>query len=148
MGKIIPKTHGGIFLDTIKIDSKQTKMIAHRGLSGIERENTYPAFLAAANRSYFGIETDVHVTPDGQFVVIHDETTDRVTLGKSSINVEKTPFDEFKDLILPDLDGSFTRRDIRIPLLQDYISICKKYGKICVLELKNRFKTSIENAKE
>ena len=127
-------------MDTIKLQKNGVKMIAHRGLSGIERENTYPAFVAAGNRSYFGIETDVHVTRDGKFVIIHDETTERVSLGKINLNVENCTFDEIKDVNLPDLDGSTSRRDIKIPLLCDYISICKKYGKICVLELKNRFK--------
>lgn len=129
-------------MDTIKIEGCKPKMIAHRGLSGIERENTYPAFVAAANRSYFGIETDVHVTADGKFVVIHDETTERVSLGAHNVNVETSPFDTIKDIVLPDLDGSTSRRDIKIPLLADYISICKKYGKKCVLELKNRFDTT------
>lgn len=128
-------------MDTVKIEKRNTKMIAHRGLSGIERENTYPAFVAAGNRSYYGVETDVHVTADGQFVIIHDETTERVSLGASSVNVEECTFDELKDIVLPDLDGSTLRRDIKIPLLADYINICKKYGKKCVLELKNRFKT-------
>ena len=59
-------------MDTIKTDIRKVKMIAHRGLSGIERENTCPAFVAAGNRSYYAIETDVHRTLDGQFVVIHD----------------------------------------------------------------------------
>ena len=40
-------------MDSIKIDSRNTKMIAHRGLSGIEKENTNAAFIAAGNRSYF-----------------------------------------------------------------------------------------------
>lgn len=129
-------------MDTIKIEGHKPKMIAHRGLSGIELENTYPAFVAAANRSYFGIETDVHVTADGKFVVIHDETTERVSLGAYNVNVETSPFDAVKDIILPDLDGNTSRRDIKIPLLADYINICKKYGKKCVLELKNRFATA------
>ena len=75
-------------MDTIKIETNGVKMIAHRGLSGIERENTCPAFVAAGNRSYYGVETDVHVTKDGKFVIIHDETTERITLGKYDINVE------------------------------------------------------------
>ncbi len=126
-------------MDTVKIDSKNTKVIAHRGLSGIERENTCPAFIAAANRSYYGIETDVHVTKDGKFVVIHDDDTDRVTLGKHKANVEKCRYSKIRDIILPDTDGSFDRSDIRIPLLSEYIKICKKYGKVAVLELKNHF---------
>ena len=62
-------------MDTIKIDKNNVKLIAHRGVSGIERENTAAAFVAAGNRSYYGIETDVHVTKDGKFVIIHDDDT-------------------------------------------------------------------------
>jgi len=125
-------------MNTIKIDGN-VKMVAHRGLSGIERENTNPAFVAAGNRSYWGIETDVHKTLDGQFIIIHDETTERVTDGKVNINIEESPYDAVRDLVLPDKDGSLNRQDIRIPLLIDYIRICKKYEKIAVLELKNPF---------
>ncbi|MBQ6932850.1 MAG: hypothetical protein IJN37_00540 [Clostridia bacterium] len=125
-------------MNTIKIDGN-VKMVAHRGLSGIERENTNPAFVAAGNRSYWGIETDVHKTLDGQFIIIHDETTERVTDGRVNINIEESPYDAVRDLVLPDKDGSLNRQDIRIPLLIDYIRICKKYEKIAVLELKNPF---------
>ena len=48
-------------------------MVAHRGVSGLERENTNAAFVAAGNRSYFGIETDVRPTADGHFVLLHDD---------------------------------------------------------------------------
>lgn len=126
-------------MNTIKINKTKTKIIAHRGLSGLEKENTCPAFIAAANRSYFGIETDIHITKDGQFVVIHDETLKRVSLGEYDINVEETVYSEIENIILPDIDGSKSRNDIRIPLLNDYISICKKYNKISFLEIKNYF---------
>lgn len=126
-------------MGTIKFDAGNVKMIAHRGLSGIERENTYPAFVAAGNRSYYGIETDVHKTKDGKFVIIHDETTDRVSGGNVKINVENSNYADLENIVLPDTDGSFGREDIRIPLLADYINICKKYDKVCVLELKNAF---------
>ena len=127
-------------MNTVLLEHPKPKMIAHRGVSGIERENTYPAFVAAGNRSYFGVETDVHVTADGKFVIIHDETTERVSLGATNANVETSAYDEIKDIVLPDLDGSTLRADIRIPLLIDYIRICKKYGKKAVLEFKNPFK--------
>ncbi len=126
-------------METVKIDSKGVRMIAHRGLSGLERENTCPAFIAAGERSYFGIETDVHKTADGKFVVIHDETTERVTMGKYKINVEKSNYSEIENIILPNLDGSVKRTDTKIPLLADYLRICKQYGKVGVLELKNPF---------
>ena len=40
-------------MDTIKIDNKNVKMVAHRGLSGIEKENTCSAFVAACNRATY-----------------------------------------------------------------------------------------------
>lgn len=124
-------------MNTVKIEAKQVNMIAHRGLSGLERENTCPAFVAAGNRSYFGIETDVHVTKDGKFVIIHDETTDRVSGGAHRINVEESDYAAVESIVLPELDGSTNRKDIRIPLLIDYVKICQKYEKVCVLEVKN-----------
>ena len=65
-------------MNTIKIDSKDVLMVGHRGVCGLEPENSIPSFLAACNRSYYGVETDVHVTSDGKFVVIHDDNTARV----------------------------------------------------------------------
>lgn len=124
-------------LDTTKFDKKNTLLIAHRGLSGLEKENTNSAFVAAGNRSYFGIETDVHKTIDGRYVVFHDDTTGRVAI--DDMEVEKTTFDCLRSLLLTDIDGKKGRSDIRIPTLEEYISICKKYEKIAVLELKNAF---------
>ncbi len=129
-------------MDTIKIESKGVKLIAHRGLSGIERENTCAAFVAAGNRSYFGIETDIHTTKDGKFVVIHDETTTKVSQERYNIDVEKNDYAAVENLVLPDKDGTTVRKDIRIPLLKEYIKICKKYDKVCVLEIKNLFAES------
>lgn len=114
-------------------------LIAHRGLSGLERENTCPAFVAAGNRRYFGIETDVRLTKGEQFVLLHDETTDRVTLGKHNLHVGKSNYHDLAPIVLPDLDGTTLRQDIRIPLLTEYIKICQKYDKTCILEVKHPF---------
>ena len=84
-------------MDTVKIKKvKEVCMIAHRGLSGLETENTNSAFVAAGNRSYYGIETDVHVTVDGKFVIIHDDNTLRVA--DINVNVEKSSFDELRKI--------------------------------------------------
>ena len=122
--------------DTVKIEKGRVLMVAHRGVSGIECENTNAAFVAAGNRSYFGIETDVHVTKDGKYVLFHDDNTERI----SGVNmvVEESSWEELSALRLHEKDGT-EREDLKIPLLPDYIKICKKYGKVAVLELKNRF---------
>ena len=121
---------------TVRIEKKQVQMIAHRGLSGLERENTCAAFVAAGNRSYFGIETDIHKTKDGQFIVFHDDTTMRLT--DLDWVVEERTLVELRALRLKDMDGKI-RGDLVVPTLQEYIRICKKYDKTAVLELKNPF---------
>ena len=66
-------------MNTIIFDNKESiKMVAHRGVSGLEFENTCPAFVAAGVKSYYGIETDVHVTKDGKYIVAHDDDLKRI----------------------------------------------------------------------
>ncbi len=128
-------------MNTIKINRGNAKMIAHRGVSGLERENTNLAFVAAGNRSYFGVETDIHVTADQNLIVIHDDTTTRVT--GVELVVEEQSFADLRALKLFDLDGSNTREDLRMPSLEEYVGICKKYEKTCILELKNPMQESV-----
>lgn len=123
-------------MDTIKLGDSRVKMVAHRGVSGIERENTCAAFVAAGNRSYYGVETDVHVTADGQIIVYHDDNLVRL-LGDERV-IEETKFDDLRALHLCDHDQR-PRHDLVLPTLEEYIRICKKYGKECVLELKRHF---------
>lgn len=113
------------------------RVVAHRGLSGIERENTNAAFIAAANRSYYGIETDVHRTADGQFVICHDSDLFRVSGEK--IAVEEVSLATLQSVLLCDKNGQKSRQDLRPSTLENYIDICKTYEKHCVLELKSDF---------
>lgn len=124
-------------MNTVKFDKKNTLAVAHRGLSGIETENTNAAFVAAGNRSYYGIETDIHRTLDGRFVVCHDDSLKRV--GGENILVEEVTLDTLLNFVLFDKDGTKKRADIRPTTLENYISICKKYEKHSVLELKSDF---------
>lgn len=122
--------------DTLKLRDSRVKMIAHRGVSGLERENTAAAFVAAGNRSYWGIETDVHRTADGAYVIIHDDDTRRVA--EVSLPVEGSSLAQLQALTLRDMDG-LPRRDLVLPMLAEYSRICRRYGKVSVLELKNHF---------
>lgn len=123
-------------MDTCKLNGRKPLMIAHRGVSKLERENTCAAFIAAGNRSYFGIETDVHMTADGKYVIIHDDTTTRVA-GEDYV-VEETNLATLRRLRLRDVATEEIRGDLCLPTLEEYISICRKYEKVAVLELKNR----------
>ena len=61
------------------MDQEKTKVWAHRGASGYSPENTLDAFRKAVEMGADGIELDVQMTKDGELVVIHDETIDRVS---------------------------------------------------------------------
>ena len=124
-------------MNTVKIEKQNTKMVAHRGLSGLERENTCMAFVAAGNRSYWGIETDVHVTADGELIVFHDDTTTRCTTERTALTIEQTDFATLRELELSEWKGNAPKRILQMPTPEEYVEICKKYEKVCVLELKN-----------
>ena len=55
------------------------------------------------------------------------------------IPVETTSLTELQSIVLFDKDGTKGREDLRVSVLENYISICKKYEKHCVLELKSDF---------
>lgn len=60
------------------IEKFKSVKFAHRGLHNEERaENSMSAFRAAVEAGY-GIELDVRLSSDGQLVVFHDDTLDRV----------------------------------------------------------------------
>ena len=62
-----------------------TLVWAHRGASAYAPENTIPAFEKAIQMGSDGIELDVHMSLDGELVVIHDETVDRTSNGTGAI---------------------------------------------------------------
>ena len=124
--------------NTIKLESKgHTQMIAHRGVCGLEPENTHAAFVAAGNRSFYGIEADVHKTADGKFIIMHDGNTLRMS--GDDIEIAKATYETLRSLRLKQKDGKRGRTDLRIPSMEEYLEICKYYGKKAILELKDEF---------
>ena len=59
--------------------------LAHRGASARAPENTLEAFRLAVEAGAGGLELDVHVTRDGEVVVIHDASVDRTTDGSGAV---------------------------------------------------------------
>ena len=74
---------GHAFLDAVLARPGSVIAMAHRGgalhpdLHGLE--NTLHAFRHAAGLGYQYLETDVHLTRDGQLVAFHDALLDRMT---------------------------------------------------------------------
>jgi glycerophosphoryl diester phosphodiesterase len=63
--------------------------IGHRGVMGVEPENTLRSFVAAERAGLDLIELDLHLSKDGALVVMHDAEVDRTTDGAGPI-AEKT----------------------------------------------------------
>jgi glycerophosphoryl diester phosphodiesterase len=60
-------------------------IFAHRGARRAAPENTLPAFAAALAMGADGIELDVHLSADGQLVVIHDFNVNKTTDGRGPV---------------------------------------------------------------
>lgn len=99
--------------------------IAHRGLhDGTVPENSLTAFRLAAEQGY-AIENDIHITSDGEVVVFHDDTLDRMC-GISG-KPEEFTLAELKKLRLagteetiPTLAECLAVIDGRVPLLIEF----------------------------
>ena len=62
------------------------KIIAHRGASELAAQNTLSAFKKANEIGADGVETDVHMTRDGELVLCHNYYIDETSDGKGKIS--------------------------------------------------------------
>ena len=76
--------------------------IGHRGAKGYEAENTLASFAKAIELNVDAIELDVHLSSDGEIMVIHDETLNRTTTKTGFVSDFSAP--ELKRLGIPTLE--------------------------------------------
>lgn len=92
-----------------------TKIVGHRGVKGMEHENTVQGFKLAKSMALDAVELDVIATRDGKFVVIHDDDL-RKHVGKAMF-VSRTDYAELAELKL--VNGE------TIPLLYDVLALLR-----------------------
>ncbi|MEW2298481.1 glycerophosphodiester phosphodiesterase family protein [Streptomyces sp. NPDC006655] len=85
--------------------------IGHRGVMGVEPENTLRSFVAAQQAGLDLIELDLHLSKDGALVVMHDAEVDRTTDGSGPI-AEKT---------LEELRALDAGRGERVPVFEEVL---------------------------
>lgn len=105
----------------------------HRGASGYAPENTLEAFELAAKMGAYGVELDVHVCKDGELIVAHDETIDRVSDG-SGLICEMTAA-ELKKYRFNKTHPEY--KNASVPTLREVYELLKPYGLHVNVELKN-----------
>lgn len=100
---------------------------AHRGGAALWPENTLVAFERSMALGIDVVETDVHLTRDGELVLCHDPTVDRTTDGRGAIAQLA-----LADLRRLDAGWRFTRdgvtfpfrgRGLRIPTLDEALAL-------------------------
>lgn len=113
--------------------------IAHRGLhdfAGGVIENSISAAKAAVRAGY-AIECDVQLTLDGEVVIFHDDTLERLTKGEGLLRAKT-----FAELQRLSLCGT---RD-GIPLLRDFLAAIGGRAPL-VIEIKSRFDGDVSLAR-
>ncbi|MBQ0081233.1 MAG: hypothetical protein KBS95_06790 [Alistipes sp.] len=117
----------------------------HRGLQPFGPENSFPSFLAAAQKGLWAIETDFRLTKDHKVVCIHDATLERTTTGTGK--VRDYTLKQIKELLIKPVNSSkgikvlydyskFSPEQLRIPTMEEYFQICRRYGCVAFIELK------------
>ena len=90
--------------------------IGHRGAKGYVPENTLASFQKALEMNVDGIELDVHLSVDGEIIVIHDGTVNRTTNRDGVVN----------QLTLKQLKSLWIEGEHKIPTLSEVFDLIDK----------------------
>ena len=103
-------------------------VMAHRANTSDKSipENSIAAVEACIKAGVEFIETDTHITADGQVVICHDQTITRTTNGSGDIT--KMTLEQIKSYRLKDRNGRVT--DMTMPTLEEFLKAAR--GKIYV----------------
>lgn len=94
-------------------NSRKTEIIAHRGASGMEIENTLEAVKRAIDLKSDAVEVDIWRTKDDSLVVFHDRNTGR--LSDDTLEIPESTFQELRNIDLV--------HDRKIPNLRDVLEM-------------------------
>ncbi|MGE0321668.1 MAG: glycerophosphodiester phosphodiesterase [Polyangiaceae bacterium] len=107
----------------------QPFILGHRGARHAAPENTLAAFELARDEGADGIELDVRLDRDGNVVVIHDATLERVSVTNDSRRVDQ--------LSRAELDAIDVGDGERVPNLRRVLSFCQQHSLRVNVELKS-----------
>lgn len=141
------------------VKTGETMVSAHRSGGGIAPENTLKAFENCVESSSFAIqifEFDLHITKDGELVLLHDETFDRTSnsvelFGTEGVLPSDKTYAELRELNMGEyfvaddgatpykgLRGDDIPDDLRVVRLRDIFDYLAPYGDYnFIIEIKN-----------
>lgn len=117
-----------------KFLSNTTNFCAHRGNNADFPENSSEALKSVTRHRY--TEFDVNITKDGKWVVMHDDTVDRMTNGTG--RVDSFTYDQIRALRIDTGANIGILRDWEkvIPSMDEAIKYCKMAGSVPFIEIK------------
>lgn len=111
------------------------KLAAHRGFKTDYPENTIVSFKKALECDIDMLEIDLHMTKDGEIVMMHDHTVDRTTDGTGY--VKDFTYDEIRSLDAG-IKCAHRFKGERVPSFREFLELMKDYPDIEVnVELKD-----------
>ena len=88
-----------------KLRSGRMLLGGHRGNPDEFPENTLASFRSAIELGVDMIECDVHLSSDGELVVIHDHTLDRTTNGTGLVSTQIGSGSQGRGVVIQPADG-------------------------------------------
>ena len=120
--------------ESYKIPTGSVRMVGHRGYSSVAPENTLPSYIAAGESSFWGVECDILRTLDGVWVLMHDDTVDRMTDGTG--RVDQLTYAEIAEMTVDAGNNIDKYPGTKVPTLEEYLDVCKEYRMHPVIEIK------------
>lgn len=120
----------------VRMNDHYFRTIAHRGASSLAPENTLAAFAYAIDMGFWGIETDIQLTSDNKWIILHDDTVDRTSNGTGAVNgktLSTLKSLDFGSWYAPMYNGE------RIPTFEEYLNLCKLGNVVPYIEIKGTY---------
>ncbi|WP_078861984.1 glycerophosphodiester phosphodiesterase [Streptomyces sp. NRRL F-5123] len=89
--------------------------VGHRGVMGVEPENTLRSFRRAEQAGLDQVELDLHLSKDGALVVMHDAGVDRTTDGSGLV----------RDLTLDEIRALDAGLGERVPVFEEVLDVVR-----------------------
>lgn len=118
------RASASIQVEVYRMEITNQKLIAHRGLCSEAPENSIPAFNKALEKNFFGIECDIWMTLEGEFVVSHDGNLQRIF--GYDFDIRDLTVEQIKKYYM--IHGSNVENydNLNMPTLEEYLDVMKK----------------------
>lgn len=134
ISKLNDKIESKMIRQIYPFDNILIKSINHRGFNRVAPENTLPAYRLSAQKGFPFVETDLNITSDGVWVLLHDDTIDRTSNGTG--NITEMTFEQVRSYDF----GSWKSEvyaGTQIPTLEEFLVLCRNLNLYPYLELKS-----------